>query len=167
MPTTRTPAHRTPVLLLADRSAHDIDRPIPMSTSLRPIESYVHGLSSPLGLLEGREAMALLAFHGLDAYQRQHRGSDAYLDRAVAVLRLVSAAYRAGPGCAATTSPAKPPQPQAACGERLTTGQVASLRGVSRSAVTRALREGRLRGERAGRRWLIDPEDAAQYRCAS
>ncbi|MGB8198882.1 MAG: hypothetical protein WCF33_04155, partial [Pseudonocardiaceae bacterium] len=57
-------------------------------------------------LVEGREAMALLAFPGLDAYQRQHRGADAHLDRAVAKLRLASAAYRSGAGCAVATSPA-------------------------------------------------------------
>lgn len=126
----------------------------------------MHGLAGPLCLVEGREAMALLAFPGLDAYQRQHRGADAHLDRAVAKLRLASAAYRSGAGCAVATSPAEPAQLVPPSGGVLTTGQVASLSGVTRSAVTRAIREGRLRAERVAGRWLIDAENAARYRAS-
>jgi excisionase family DNA binding protein len=108
--------------------------------------------------------MALLSFAGLDAYQREHRGADPYLDRAVAKLRLLSAAHRAGAGCAVATLPAEPAQLMPLSGGPLTTGQVASLAGVTRSAVTRAIREGRLRAERVAGRWLIDAENAARYR---
>jgi len=33
-----------------------------VSTPPRPIEAYVHGLSSPVALIEGAEAVALLAY---------------------------------------------------------------------------------------------------------
>lgn len=137
-----------------------------MSTPPRPIEAFVHGLSGPVGLIEGPEAVALLAYCDLAAYLREHRGVNPALDRAVAVLRLVSAAHRAGAGRAVATSPAEPPQPVPLSGRQLTTKQVALLSGVSRSAVTKAIRQGRLRAEWFAGRWLVDSGDAARYRAS-
>jgi hypothetical protein len=39
-----------------------------VSTPPRPIEAFVHGLSGPVGLIEGPEAVALLAHCDLDTY---------------------------------------------------------------------------------------------------
>lgn len=133
-----------------------------MSTPPRPIEAYVHGLSSPVALIEGAEAVALLAHCDLGAYLREHRGVNPHLDRAVAKLRLVSAAYRAG--SLISTSPAEPPEPAPRSDGRLTTRQVATQRGVTPRAVTKAINEGRLRAEWFAGRWLIDAATAARYR---
>jgi hypothetical protein len=69
-----------------------------VSTPPRPTETYVHGLDGPVGLIEGPAAIALLAYCDLGTYLREHRGVNPALDRAVTVLRLVSAAHRAGAG---------------------------------------------------------------------
>ena len=124
----------------------------------------MHGLAGPLCLVEGREAMALLAFPGLDAYQRQHRGADADLDRAISKLRLASAAFRSGAGSALGTFRTEPPEPVPRSDGRLTTGQAASLLGVTSRAVTKAITEGRLPAERSGSRWLIDADNVTLYR---
>lgn len=77
----------------------------------RPIEAYVHGLHGVLALIEGPEAAALLRHCDLSTYLREHRGADPHLDRAIGKLRLLSAAYRAGGGCAVATSRARPRGP--------------------------------------------------------
>jgi excisionase family DNA binding protein len=155
---TRARAELTTVAL----SAGIPTRVAPGSPPARPVESYVHGLDGPLCLVEGREAMALLAFGGLDAWQREHRGANAHLDRAVAKLRLASAAYRAGSGI--STSPAEPPEPAPRSDGRLTTRQAATQLGVTPRAITKAINEGRLRAEWFAGRWLIDAATAARYR---
>jgi len=42
-----------------------------VSTPPRPIEAFVHGLSGSVGLIEGPEAVALLAYCDLGAYLRE------------------------------------------------------------------------------------------------
>ncbi|MGH3810271.1 MAG: hypothetical protein ACRDRU_27355 [Pseudonocardiaceae bacterium] len=113
----------------------------PVTPPPRPIEAFVHGLSSPVALIEGPEAVALLGYCDMATYLREHRGVNPALDRAIGKLRLLSAAYRAGGGCAVATSRARPGGPVPPSGERLTTNQVALLAGVSRSAVTKAIRQ--------------------------
>ncbi len=125
-----------------------------MSTPPRPIEAYVHGLAGPLGLIEGPEAVALLNYCDMGSYLREHRGVNAYLDRAIAKLRLVSAAYRStGHG----TASAEPQEPAKRSDGRLTTRQAADLLGVTPRAITKAINEGRLPAKRFAGRWLIDP----------
>jgi excisionase family DNA binding protein len=92
--------------------------------------------------------------------------SACWLSRRTLDGRATPAAYRSGAGCAVATSPTVAAQLVPPSGGPLTTGQVASLSGVTRSAVTRAIREGRLRAERVAGRWLIDVENAARYRAS-
>ena len=42
---------------------------------------------------------------------------------------------------------------------KLTTTEAANFLGVSRSWLRRLLRDGKLKGERMGRDWMIDPVD--------
>lgn len=126
-----------------------------MTTPPRPIETYVHGLAGPLGLIEGPEAVALLNYCDMGAYLREHRGTNPHLDRAIAKLRLVSLAYR---GTGHGTFPAEPQEPAKRSDGRLTTRQAADLLGVTPRAVTKAINEGRLPAKRFAGRWLIDPD---------
>jgi excisionase family DNA binding protein len=162
-----------PVALLAitRRPSDAVARPggarvvrCPVNTPPRPIEAFVHGLNGAVALIEGPEAMALISYCGLDSYSRQHRGADPRLDRAVAKLLLVSAAFRAGTGSALGTFRTEPPEPVTRSDGRLTTGQAASLLGVTPRAVRKAITEGRLPAERSGSRWLIDADNVALYR---
>lgn len=124
-----------------------------VTTPIRPIESYVHGLSGPLGLIEGPEAVALLRYCDLGQYLREHRGVNPHLDRAIGKLRLVSAAYR---GTNGGTSRAEPQEPAQLSDRRLNTQQAAALFGVTPRAITKAINEGRLAAEWFAGRWVID-----------
>ena len=137
---------------------------VPVSTPPRPIEAFVHGLDGPLALIEGAEAVALLRYGDLSGYLRQHRGVNPHLDRAVAKLTLVSAAFRSGAGSALGTFRTEPPEPVTRSDGRLTTGQAASLLDVTPRAVRKAIAEGRLPAERSGSRWLIDADNVTLYR---
>jgi excisionase family DNA binding protein len=130
----------------------------------RAVQECVHGLSGPVGLVGGPEASALLRFRGLEDYQRRHRGANPALDRATAVLRLVSAAYRASLGSECGTSRAKTAEPVKQSGEQLTTQQVGARLGITDRAVRKAIKEGRLAAESIGGRWLIKTEDVSTYR---
>jgi excisionase family DNA binding protein len=135
-----------------------------VTTPLRPIESFVHFPHGPICLIEGPEAVALLRYGGLDAYHRQNRGAHPHLDRAIAKLRLASAAFRSAAGSATGTSPAEPPEPVPPSGKRLTSREVATLLGVTPRAVTKAITDGRLPAERSSSRWLIDADNVTLYR---
>jgi excisionase family DNA binding protein len=140
-----------------DDEAASVTEPPP-----RPVESFVHGLDGPLAVINGREAIALLGYGGLDGYLRGHRGADRHLDTAGAKLRLLSAAFRAGAGPG--TTPAERPEPASHSDGRLTVRQVADLLGLTPRGVRKAIGEGRLRAAWSGGRWLIDSGEAEAYR---
>jgi excisionase family DNA binding protein len=132
-----------------------------VSTSLRPIEGFVHGLGGPVALLEGQEAIALLRYCDLSGYSR---GADMALDRAVMKCRLLSAAHRAGASTASGTIRAEPAEPTPSSDERLTTQQAGELLGITDRGVRKAIKEGRLIAESFGGRWLIYAENLTLYR---
>ncbi len=132
------------------------------STPARPVESAIQGLSGPISVIEGAEATALIATFRLVAHSREHRGADPDVDRAIAKLRLCSAAYRARAGSG--TFDAEPPEPVRLSDRQLTTGEASHLLGITDRAVRKAITEGRLHAKRSGGRWLIKSEDAARYR---
>jgi excisionase family DNA binding protein len=134
----------------------------------RPAQDCIHGLSGPVGIIGGPEASALLRFRGLHDYQRRHRGANPDLDRATAVLRLVSAAYRARRArldSECGTSRAKTAEPvKQSSGGQLTTREAGEVLGITDRAVRQAIKEGRLAAESIGGRWLIKTEDVTTYR---
>jgi excisionase family DNA binding protein len=130
----------------------------------RDVENFVHGLDGPIGVIGGPEAIALLWFRDMDSYQRQHRGANVDLDRATAVLRLVSAAYRAAPSSPNGTFPAEPAEHVPQSNRQLTTAQASTVIGITPRAIRKAITNGRLHAERSGGRWLINATDAALYR---
>jgi excisionase family DNA binding protein len=137
---------------------------IPSSTPARPVESAIQGLSGPVSVIEGAEATALITTFKLDVYSRTTRGANTDVDRAIAKLRLCSAAHRAraDPG----TFGAEPAEPVRVSDRQLTTREASHLLGITDRAVRKAITEGRLPAERSGGRWLINSEDVARYRAS-
>jgi excisionase family DNA binding protein len=141
--------------------------PAPVTTPPRPIEAAIQGLTGPVSVIEGTEAAALIATFGLDVYVREHRGAHPDVDRAVAKLRLCSAAHRAraGSNCGSFRAEPAEPMPSSRGGQQLTTQQASGLLGVTDRAVRKAIAENRLRADRSGGRWMIDSADVVMYRC--
>jgi excisionase family DNA binding protein len=144
---------------MATRGVHH-----PVTTPPRPIEAAIQGLSGPVSVIEGVEAAALIATFKLDVYSREHRGADRDLDRAIAKLRLCSAAHRARAGSDCGTRRVKPADRVPPSGGQLTTRQAGELLHVTDRAVRKAITQGRLRAESFGGRWLIDAEEVSTYR---
>jgi excisionase family DNA binding protein len=143
------------------------DHPQPGLNGSRPIEAAVHGWDGPVVIIEGIEATALLRYGGLDAYHRQHRGINPYLDRAIGKLRIASNAHRArASGSANGTFRAELAESVPVSGEPLTTQAAGDLLGMTARAVRKAISEGRLAARQSGRAWLIDPENVALYRAS-
>lgn len=133
----------------------------------RPIESAVHGWDGPVVIIEGIEAAALLRYGGLDAYHRQHRGINPYLDRAIGKLRIASNAHRSRVSSSANGSfRAELAEPVPVSGEPLTTQAAGDLLGMTARAVRKAISQGRLAAQQSGRTWLIDPDSVARYRAS-
>ena len=134
------------------------------TTPPRPIEAAIQGLSGPVSVIEGAEAAALIATFKLDVYSREHRGANVHVDRAISKLKLLSAAHRAGAGTGCGTFRAVPAELVQSCGGKLTTRQASEVLGITARGVRKAIKDGRLRAERSGGRWLIDSADVARYR---
>jgi excisionase family DNA binding protein len=143
----------------AARGAHH-----PVTTPPRPIEAAIQGLSGPVSVIEGAEAAALIATFKLDVYSREHRGANVHVDRVISKLKLLSAAHRAGAGTGCGTFRAVPAELVRSCGGKLTTRQASEVLGITTREVRKAIKDGRLRAERSGGRWLIDSADVARYR---
>jgi excisionase family DNA binding protein len=112
-------------------------------------------------IVPGDVAYRLLLKAGLDTYRREHRGEHWRTDQVL--LELSNAAHRwrelSGRG-----RNSAPNEDNRALSERMTTRQVADVTGVSDRTVRRAIANGHLTAQRAGRCYLIDRRDAGRYR---
>jgi excisionase family DNA binding protein len=126
--------------------------------SHKPPAAYVHGLAGPVVVVPARIAALLVRRLGLAAFARDARGIDPELDAVLVALRDAGYRWAAARGC--------PPATDHDGGDVLearspwmTTAAAAQRLGVTRQAITRAIREGRLPGQRLGARWVVDPDD--------
>ena len=103
----------------------------------------------------------LLTRARLDQFRRANRGENPRVDRVLLAMTEAAIRWRElsdrGQNRAPNADTAPPLQ-------RLTTRQVADLTGVSDRTIRRAITDGRLPAERAGRFYLIDRRDVGRYR---
>ncbi|MFS0883978.1 helix-turn-helix domain-containing protein [Aeromicrobium sp. 179-A 4D2 NHS] len=124
--------------------------------------SYLLKVGEPSVVVPARIAN-LLERHGrLSELRVRTRGLD---PEASAVLEDIRLAALLWAGSASGTEGDRAPEPDARS-KWFTTGQAASHLGITREAVGKACREGRLTATRTGDRWVIGREDLEQFRAA-
>jgi excisionase family DNA binding protein len=112
-------------------------------------------------IVPGDVATVLLLRAGLDEYRRDHRGENPRVDRVLIQLTEAAIRWRELADHGQKRAPNADTMPPS---QRLTTKQAASITGVSDRTIRRAITEGRLPAEWAGRSYLISRDDVGRYR---
>lgn len=128
----------------------------------RPASAYIHGHDGPVVVVPARIARILVRQAGLATFHLEHRGIDPELDEVLVALR------DAGHRWAAAHSSVSGTSHDSSDGEDprygwLSTTEVARQLGITARAVTKAIAAGRLPAQLLGSRWVLNPEDVAQY----
>jgi hypothetical protein len=134
--------------------------PLPRST-FRPASFYAVPEDSVL--VPARCAWLLTtAFADVRNYHRANRGNDAEFDNVLVALKEAGARWSAGHAFRLESTTAVGSHVESRS-PWLSTTEAGKLLGISRQAVSLAIRQGRLTGRLIGGRWALDPDDVASF----
>jgi len=109
--------------------------------------------------VSARVAAWLLRYAGLDQYRREHRGEDPEVDNTLVQLTVIAYEWRSS-ATGTRDAPKAELDPQFTW---MSTTQAAQQIGLTPRGIVKAITENRLKAERVGRTWRINPEQLAYY----
>jgi excisionase family DNA binding protein len=121
------------------------------------------GIEGPGVVISARTAAWLERYAGLTSLRVRVRGTDPDISRQLEEIRYAAMAWR---GSATGSQVAAGAEPPTQSGVWLTSGQAASLAGVSSRAIRKAISTGRLSATAVDGRYRISREDLEHYRAA-